>query len=319
MKYLKGFTLVELLVVIAIIGMLVGLLLPAVQQAREAARQLQCRNHLRQFALATLNHEATMGFYPNSGWYYTVAGDADLGMGKRQPGNWAFQLLPFLEQNALYQSTSNGDSATPHTEAIAKMTQTPLSLFHCPSRRPAKLYPGSAPSVNAKSASPIAKGDYASNFGSYSNASDEGLRCNPGYENALSPTYQWPEYPKITGVMFSFSEITQADISDGTSHTYLIGEKYLASDSYENSGGFDDQGLYCGTDGDNCRTASFLPFQDRIGFEISKPPFFGSPHPGTMGMSFCDGSVQALAYNIDPSVHQNQAHRCDGNVTAYSF
>jgi prepilin-type N-terminal cleavage/methylation domain-containing protein len=92
-----AFTLVELLVVIAIIGILIALLLPAVQAAREAARRAQCRNHLRQLAVAMLTHESTHGFFPSGGWGHRWTGDPDRGTGYRQPGGWAYAVLPYLE------------------------------------------------------------------------------------------------------------------------------------------------------------------------------------------------------------------------------
>ena len=90
-----GFTLVELLVVIAIIAMLVTLLLPAVQAAREAARLTQCTNHIKQLALGCLNHESAHGFLPSDGWGYRWVGDPDLGFGKTQPGGWAFAEISY--------------------------------------------------------------------------------------------------------------------------------------------------------------------------------------------------------------------------------
>src|SRR4051812_22680085 len=87
-----GFTLVELLVVIAIIGILVALLLPAVQAAREAARRSECENHLKQLSLGCLLHKDTQKFLPSVGWGYAWVGDPDLGFGKTQPGGWHFNI-----------------------------------------------------------------------------------------------------------------------------------------------------------------------------------------------------------------------------------
>ncbi len=98
----RGFTLVELLVVITIIGILIALLLPAVQAAREAARQAQCSNNLKQLALACLQSEQANRQIPSDGWGDWWTGDADLGSGRPQPGGWVYQVLPYVEQQALH-------------------------------------------------------------------------------------------------------------------------------------------------------------------------------------------------------------------------
>ena len=95
------FTLVELLVVIAIIGVLVALLLPAVQAARESARRSQCKNNMKQIGLAALLHEDTHGFFPSGGWSSHWSADSNRGFGKNQPGSWFFGVLPYLEQGNL--------------------------------------------------------------------------------------------------------------------------------------------------------------------------------------------------------------------------
>ena len=98
----SAFTLVELLVVITIIGVLVALLLPAVQAAREAARQTQCKNNVKQLALGCLGHENAIGRFPTNGWGTDWTGDPDFGTDWRQPGGWLFNVLPYIEQQPLH-------------------------------------------------------------------------------------------------------------------------------------------------------------------------------------------------------------------------
>jgi prepilin-type N-terminal cleavage/methylation domain-containing protein len=125
----RAFTLVELLVVIAIIGILVALLLPAVNSAREAARRTQCMNQVRQIGLAILNHESSVGTFPSGGvapWpniedYST--GGTPFGA-ERQGLSWAFQILPYLEENAVHD-----------LDSTARLAETPISIYFCPSRR----------------------------------------------------------------------------------------------------------------------------------------------------------------------------------------
>ena len=131
----RGFTLVELLVVIAIIGILVSLLLPAVQGAREAARITQCKNNIKQMALACRSHEAAHGHFPAGGKHWSGAawtGDADKGFGSDQPGGWHYNILPFMEQAALHDLPQDGDPATVTTQqrdGAREMLETPVAAF----------------------------------------------------------------------------------------------------------------------------------------------------------------------------------------------
>lgn len=311
---IHGFTLVELLVVITIIGILIALLLPAVQAAREAARRMQCGSHLKQLALAALSHENTHGRLPTGGWGYGWMGDPDRGFGKRQPGGWVYSVLPFVEQAALY-GLGAGEADKKPTRAV--LAATPLPGFYCPSRRRPAAYPAFYGAVNSDSFSHAARADYAANGG------DTDIQCGPGPDDpdVDDATYDWIanscDNSKFTGVIYPRSELPLSAIRDGTSNTYLVGEKYVMPDYYTSStsdhnDGCDDQNAYIGFDCDIvCYGGpSLLPYQDRAGSWAGA--VFGSAHAGGFNMTLCDGSVRTIDYSINSEIHRRLSHRDDG-------
>src|SRR5262245_52811854 len=100
----SGITIIELLVVLAILGILLQLILPAIQGSREASRRTHCENNLRQLGLGVMTHHDTIGHYPTSGWGPSWIGDWERGRGRNQPGSWIFCVLDFIEQGNLWQS-----------------------------------------------------------------------------------------------------------------------------------------------------------------------------------------------------------------------
>ena len=311
-----AFTLVELLVVIAIIGVLVALLLPAVQAARESARRTQCQNQIRQIALGFHNHHDTYQHFPTGGWGWIWVGDPDLGVDQRQPGGWVFNVLPFIEQNTLH-ARGAGPLGPPKRANIKAMLQTPVRIMNCPSRRKAELFPTPYDSINADPTTNqnVAKTDYSANCGDFNrNEIDGGPTTNPPSAPPNTPTEE-------TGISYRCSRIRIAEVTDGTSNTFMVGEKFLCVDRWLNgTDPADNETMYAGYDNDIYRSSNatyFPPKQDRRSTGLTGNAFFtwGSAHPGGFNMSYCDGSVRVLPYTINATDFARLGNRGDGNVT----
>ena len=316
-----AFTLVELLVVIAIIGVLVALLLPAVQAAREAARRSQCQNQLKQLALGLHLHHDSHGFFPSGGWGWFWVGDPDMGTGVNQPGPWTFSALPYIEQQPLHDLGA-GLGIVEKRAALKKMAETPLPAFVCPSRRQAQAYPcnvWSYPYVARNAGFPIetgGKNDYAANSGdSYEVQVDIGPYS---VAQGMDPSYWGDTDDMFTGIIFRRSEISFQHVTDGSNHTILLGEKYINPLDYDTGKDpGDNWHLFAGFDGDHQR-AGFpggVPLRDQAGVVVELGRW-GSAHPGGSHFAYCDGSVGSISYDVDVDLISQLCNRSDGKVVA---
>jgi prepilin-type N-terminal cleavage/methylation domain-containing protein len=337
----RAFTLIELLVVIAIIGILIGLLLPAVQKIRESANRTQCANNLKQMALAVHNHHDTMNALPTAGdpFYYnynrTLVGTVPC-VGGAQSWGWMYQILPYMEQDNLwnhYEPDTNPSDLQFQGDYFI-LGNIPKS-FNCPSRRSATQstdpYPWNGQPVQ------ICSTDYAGNGGTYSLGWDpqtDGTN-NTGVFNgvihALDSTNTYVTPTIVKGGSLNFASIT-----DGLSTTMLIGEKavnVLTFMSPTDSDWGDDEGYSIGLAWDNIRygktTDAFggpnNPVQDQsapvaLYGDPASPAWpnwhFGSAHPSVFNVALADGSVRNLLYTIDLQVQFNLCNRSDGNVVS---
>jgi prepilin-type N-terminal cleavage/methylation domain-containing protein len=331
----SGFTLVELLVVIAIIGILVALLLPAVQAAREAARRSQCQNNLKQIGVAFLNHESTHKHLPTSGWGWHWTGDPDRGYGEDQPGGWAYNVIAFMEETAVRDAGRGITNAAGKEAAMRAAVGTPIPVFICPSRRTAVAYPIAANGILAYNMPSCAVGncvaarsDYQINSGNC-NAKDSGGPDTYAAANTFDWLFSRPgSYLYESGIAYERSTIRLNQVTDGTSHTAMVGEKYRNPDHYlDGLDAADDQSLYVGHDRDmngytyfqpkGSKTIGYLdnvnwdaaPQQDRPG--VSWTYNFGSAHPAGFYMAFCDGSVRSVDYAIERKVFALMGGRDD--------
>ena len=322
----SGFTLVELLVVIAIIAMLVTLLLPAVQAAREAARRTQCVNNLKQIGLGVLNHESALGMFPGGGdtpWPRiednVIGGTQQMGP-EKHGFSWAFQILPYLEEGAITTLTT--------TEAIERAS---IPLYTCPSRREGIPSGGQGGRIlnDYVSATPKGGTTRSEEFNPY-NWDDESsfwqgsIWSVPGskrYYGVIVRANAWP--PATKKSVGSSRPTTFGKIQDGGSKTMMCGEKRLIVERYATGDWHDDRGWSDGWDPDTVRSTNHEYGRDLtsagdtprgirdFGFH------FGSTHDVGMHAVFADGAVHKIAYEIDRIIFDNMGNRQDGGAVAF--
>ncbi len=361
----RAFTLVELLVVIAIIGILVALLLPAIQAAREAARRSQCQNNLKNIGLAVQTFTDSRKVFPTGGGKYVQTGfgiEQNLDGGKplgpaKQGLGWGFQILPYIEETAAYSIKT-----TPELQQIV------IPIYVCPSRRAASTsfspefgiiatmdYAGAVPctdqdpkrrrtvypAYDPKASVPFSVASISKLSGSM-NGGSQGSGNAPQNNTVYDGVIVRSTWRYISGggnspwVGEAASGVTQpvkfSSITDGTSKTLLIAEKYVRSDNYLGDANHysDDRGWSDGWDADQMRSTCFLPVNDGdpigwqdvnltryFGDDFKDGPVggsynvlqFGSPHTGGINAAFADGSVHSISFDVEVTIFNSLGTR----------
>jgi prepilin-type N-terminal cleavage/methylation domain-containing protein/prepilin-type processing-associated H-X9-DG protein len=333
-----AFTLIELLVVIAIIAVLIGLLLPAVQKVREAANRMSCSNNLKQLGLAIQNYHDTYHQFPPAR------------MAREALATWPVLIMPYVEADNVFKlwNSTNPKSLWQYRDQPAAAQQATLKIYFCPSRRQPMLSPADQ-NKGTNGEHEGATGDYACCDGDGFQRNKKTARgamisaavvTDPPYVTSSDCPADDPCGDVIDNYrIVSFRSRTSiADITDGTSNTFLIGEKHVRPDrlgkgsedkayysgvdyqTAQRSAGCDKRtsdGLRCATSGVTIRTLARYPHWGAGQGESPWQTIFGSAHPGVCQFVFCDGSVHAISVDIDPLNLSRLANRNDGQVIDY--
>jgi prepilin-type N-terminal cleavage/methylation domain-containing protein/prepilin-type processing-associated H-X9-DG protein len=283
-----AFTLIELLVVIAIIGILIALLLPAVQKIRSAAARLACQNNLKQLALAFHNHHNTYGHFPTGGWDWFTPPTFVQGtpaVGPAQQAGWGFQISPYVEGDVVWKGGQATDDQSRSLVAVGALNQ----VFFCPGRRGPQTLVYSEPEYFGGQQVLRALCDYAA-------SNLEG-----------------------TGIVLRKNPTRFASITDGTSSTLLLGEKRINLYFLGQAQPDDNIGYTAGFDNETIRTTLLAPAPDYRAPSGTGGNRFGSSHSEGFNVAFADGSVHLLTYTITPTVFSLLGNKSDGQVVDLGF
>lgn len=304
----RAFTLIELLVVMAIIGILIGMLLPAVQMVRESARRTDCLNRVRQVGLAIQNYNTSHQRIPPA-----RAADGFL--------TWTVLIMPYMEEDNLYDQF---DIKARYAVQDSTTVQYSVEIYFCPSRR----FPPTLSKWESGGEHVGCVGDYAGNAGTSAYWSpDDGT----GY------TGEWSLFTNEVDGVFNSGYAKDNPVSagrlvngprgryrfknmtDGLSHTIFVGEKSVSREHAQEPGGWGDGCIYNGEEPGTTMRLGGIGFPIEPHDEIPVPgpgtkPTWGSSHPAVCNFVFGDGSTKSLSVNTDEDVLRRLCSRNDGEV-----
>ncbi len=309
-KMKRGFTLIELLVVIAIIGVLVGLLLPAVQQAREAARRISCRNNLKQLGLAIANHENTLKFFPS-------AFDVDTSKGKTYYNDtlrvgFLVRLLPYLEELALADACSSLTRSW-ETSQWAEVWAMQIPHFQCPSAIIFETNKSGA--IGWTPTKPIRLSHYRGIHGA-KGASRSGTN------------YPMPSWPAgdghggyaSNGLLIRNGRLSSKDVTDGMSKTFAVGECSWGGGHYFSwIHGLSDHWSHSANSKNLAYGLNEYEYLRNVRHNANDVSMGASHTSGVTGFVFADGSVHELLPSVDIFILKALASRNGGEVENFDL
>jgi prepilin-type N-terminal cleavage/methylation domain-containing protein len=302
----RGFTLIELLVVIAIIAILIGLLLPAVQKVRAAAARMSCSNNLKQIGIALHSHESAYGYFPTSGAQSAALDITGVGF---ETKGWAYQLLPFIEQDNLYRAGQQSGPWNWNSTLGKSLVEVPVKTYQCPSR-------GNRVSVPASWGTVYAMNDYAGVMVEWGNQWQDNQPPDPNEQNTFKGIitkggHVRRDNPALT---VKYGTVNAVSVTDGTSNTIAIMEKAVSARQYQPTASpdwdwWEVPGWAHNSDWPNMRLAGnwipLLPDNDtvRVSWATANgkmwEPGFGSAHSNVVLAVFGDGSVRGIQMSIN--------------------